>query len=165
MELFISARSQNDGTEQQVRLPADGPVVLGRGPDSPVLLAGTGISRDHVRLHTEGEVVHVTDLSANGTWINGRRLTRGQSYALRTGDSVQVPGYDLEIGILNLQPAFAGAGATDQVAGESGPASPAGKLAFLAPVKRFAGSFTRLERLLVITSICSIALVAAYFSY
>lgn len=146
-----------------MRLGADSPVVLGRGPDSPLMLAGTGISRDHVRLHCEGEVVWVTDLSSNGTWINGRRLTRGQSYALKAGDAVQLPGYDLEIGILNLEtmPAVAQAGA----ASDHPAAANAGKFSFLAPVTRFARSFSALEKLLVLTSLCSIALFAAYLSY
>jgi predicted component of type VI protein secretion system len=163
VELLISARSHSDGVEQRVRLGADSPIVLGRGPDSPLMLAGTGISRDHVRLHCEGEVVWVTDLSSNGTWINGRRLTRGQSYALKAGDAVQLPGYDLEIGILNLEPVPAAAQAG--AAGNRSPAVKAGKFSFLSPVKRFAGSFSALEKLLVLTSLCSIALLAAYLSY
>lgn len=167
MELLISARSHTDGVEQRVRLAADSPIVLGRGPDSPLLLAGTGISRDHVRLHCEGEIIWVTDLSSNGTWINGRRLTRGQAYALKTGDAVQVPGYDLEIGMLDLVPAASASRAATSAGAAAGAATPgkAGKLAVLAPVKRFAGSFSGIEKLLILTSFCSIGLLAAYLSY
>jgi len=51
---------------------------VGRGEHSDLLLLDDHISRDHARFKRESEVVWLQDLdSANGTYVNGERLTGG----------------------------------------------------------------------------------------
>jgi len=61
--------------------------VLGRSPKVDVQLQDAGISRSHARLQRVGEHVYVEDLkSANGTFLNGERVTVAQQ--LRDGDKI-----------------------------------------------------------------------------
>ncbi len=61
-------------------------VVLGRGANASVHLRDDGISRRHARIVQEDNEVFVEDLqSANGTFVNGERITRR---ALRDGDRI-----------------------------------------------------------------------------
>src|SRR6185312_16391992 len=53
-----------------------GPTVIGRGEQASVRLADAGASRQHARLDYDGRQVVLTDLgSANGSMVNGRRVT------------------------------------------------------------------------------------------
>ena len=47
---------------------------LARGPDSAVPLEAPGISREHLEVQAEDSAVFLTDLSSNGTWLNGARM-------------------------------------------------------------------------------------------
>jgi predicted component of type VI protein secretion system len=69
--------------------------VLGRGPESPVSLEGSEVSREHLAFHAERGIVFITDLSANGTWLNGTRLARNTKTLIQSGDTVEIPGYAL----------------------------------------------------------------------
>lgn len=52
-------------------------IGVGRADDAGLVLAGDGISRQHARLTPADEGVMVEDLgSANGTFVNGRRISR-----------------------------------------------------------------------------------------
>ena len=63
-------------------------LVLGRSPDAHVRLVDDGISREHCRILLEGGEIWVEDLgSSNGTFHNGRRLTRER---LRDGDKLRL---------------------------------------------------------------------------
>ena len=56
-----------------------GSYTVGRA-GTAIVLDGEGISRCHCRLDVQGTSVMVTDLaSANGTWVNGRRLPANQA--------------------------------------------------------------------------------------
>lgn len=67
--------------------PLKGSMLVGRAEDSNLCLPMEGISRQHARLTPAGDEVLVEDLgSANGTWINGTRLSRGQA---RHGDEIR----------------------------------------------------------------------------
>ncbi len=78
-------------------------VVLGRSPDSPVPLEGPGISREHLAFHAEDSTVFITDLSANGTWVNGNQLPRNQKFRITDGDTIQLPGYEITFKIRSAQ--------------------------------------------------------------
>ncbi|QDA58077.1 FHA domain-containing protein [Thermomonas aquatica] len=53
---------------------------VGRADDAGLRIAQDGISRQHARLTPAGDEVLVEDLgSANGTWLNGKRITRAQA--------------------------------------------------------------------------------------
>jgi len=61
---------------------------IGRHPGSEVWLTDNGISRRHAELHFEGGCYVIEDLkSANGTFVQGERVTRRE---LKDGDLVQL---------------------------------------------------------------------------
>jgi len=66
------------------------PFVLGRAPGCSLVLDEESVSREHAAIHhsdAAGWVVSDRN-SANGTWLNGRRID--QPTALRPGDTLQV---------------------------------------------------------------------------
>ena len=65
------------------------PAVIGRGTDADVVVDDPDVSRHHARLEAENGVVYVSDLeSANGTYLNGRRIR--QAIEVRPGDRIDV---------------------------------------------------------------------------
>jgi hypothetical protein len=67
-----------------------GATVIGRGDQANVRLTDSGASRQHARLDYDGRQVVLTDLgSANGTKVNGRRVT---AVPLNPGDEVVIGG-------------------------------------------------------------------------
>jgi hypothetical protein len=65
------------------------PAVIGRGADADVVVDDPDVSRHHARLESENGIVYVSDLeSANGTYLNGRRLR--QAIEVRPGDRIDV---------------------------------------------------------------------------
>jgi two-component system, cell cycle response regulator len=69
--------------------PIDGAEsFVGRGANATIRLGDDSISRRHVRIVLDGKEVRVEDLgSANGTVLNGERVTAGP---LRDGDKIQL---------------------------------------------------------------------------
>ena len=68
-------------------LPLQASITVGRADDAGLRLAQDGISRLHARLTPACDDVLVEDLgSANGTWLNGRRILREQA---RHGDELR----------------------------------------------------------------------------
>jgi Protein of unknown function (DUF3662)/FHA domain len=64
------------------------PLVIGRLPECAVVLGDTNISRRHAQVALDDGAVVVTDLgSTNGTFVNGRRVTRA---TVRPGDEITV---------------------------------------------------------------------------
>ena len=67
--------------------PLQASMLVGRAEDASLCLPIESISRQHARLTPAGDEVLVEDLgSANGTWINGKRVSRGQA---RHGDEIR----------------------------------------------------------------------------
>jgi len=60
--------------------PLHASLPVGRADDAGLRIALDGISRQHARLTPAGDEVLVEDLgSANGTWLNGKRITRARA--------------------------------------------------------------------------------------
>lgn len=60
--------------------PLHASLNIGRADDAGLRIAQDGISRMHARLTPAGDEVLVEDMgSANGTWLNGKRITRAQA--------------------------------------------------------------------------------------
>jgi hypothetical protein len=79
-------------TDQVIPLLKD-VTVIGRGADSDLRLADTGVSRAHAEIHLDGETALLLDLrSTNGTSVNGSPVTRT---SLADGDRIQVGGTTL----------------------------------------------------------------------
>jgi hypothetical protein len=76
--------------KSKARYPvATGRTVIGRAPDSSILLAEMGISRKHALLEREDDFVWITDLhSRNGTYVNKERLTADERLALKRLDRI-----------------------------------------------------------------------------
>jgi hypothetical protein len=75
----------DDGRNYPVGL---GSTIIGRGDQASFRLADVGASRQHARLDYDGRQVVVTDLgSANGTMVNGRRVS---AMVLSPGDQIVI---------------------------------------------------------------------------
>jgi pSer/pThr/pTyr-binding forkhead associated (FHA) protein len=105
VELELSIELKETGTVTVTRLSVDGRVAIGRGPESPVLIDGPLISREHFAFEVINNQLSVVDLSSNGVWLNGYRLPVGQQYLINEADLLAVPGYDIRCTILNEKPA------------------------------------------------------------
>ena len=77
---------QNAG--RRIVLPAGSKALVGRGKAASVRIEDLGVSRRHARLVHDERGVVLADLgSANGTWVNGQRVTTPA--LLRDGDKVR----------------------------------------------------------------------------
>jgi hypothetical protein len=81
------ARLLRVGSDRAVVI-SDGGVMIGRDQDSDLVVSGPEVSRRHglVRRSMGGYVL--TDVSRNGTYVNGRRVRRAR--VLRAGDVIRI---------------------------------------------------------------------------
>lgn len=95
-------------TGRQIRLPPMAEVSIGRldaakglFPDldlTPEIMPASGVSRLHGKIHQRGSTYWVEDIgSANGTFLNGQRLTPYLLHALKDGDELQLGRVKLKI--------------------------------------------------------------------
>lgn len=172
MEIELLVQAENKDSTEKFVLPLQHRQTLGRGPESPIPFEGTALSRDHFRLHLEDGIVFVTDLSNNGTWINGRRLQKQQKAELENGDTIEVPGYKIAFQAPQLSAVTSSQDThnkiTETVSMSSSLESISGKGSrtatgsLLAPLSAFLGSFTKLERFLILHAVVSFALLISY---
>jgi sigma-B regulation protein RsbU (phosphoserine phosphatase) len=111
-------------------------LVIGRSPDSDVLLASDSVSRQHAELIAQGDGWLVRDLgSRNGTGVNGTRI-HGER-ALVPGDVVQIDVFEMmyrsEESSLNRPPVVRPRTALTMM--EAGAYGPVRSLQELAPPK------------------------------
>lgn len=94
-------------TGRQIRLPSKAEVHIGRldiahdvFPDLDLTPYGgleSGVSRRHCKIHQQGSTYQVEDVgSANGTFLNGQRLTPYLPHVLHDGDELQLGHIRLE---------------------------------------------------------------------
>lgn len=160
MRVLISAHSADRGEQTPITCSLDVPVTLGRGPDSPLLLDGTGISREHVRLNAEDGRLFITDLSSNGTWLNARRLSRGEPHPLAPTDAIRIPGFEIRI---RLQGASDAKNATAARGSDALPEAATAKDP-LAAIRGILASLSAIERVLIVLALGALALVIARFT-
>jgi predicted component of type VI protein secretion system len=72
-------------------------MTIGRYLGSPVLLQGDRLSRHHFVLMVVDGTLTVEDLSSNGTWVNGTLLKEHMSTRVKSGDIIEVPGYEIRV--------------------------------------------------------------------
>jgi phage tail-like protein len=73
------------------------PIILGRQPGVDLLLENKQVSREHAALHCTPTECRIEDLgSANGTRLNGQKLTPNAPVVLKPGDSIQISGFNLD---------------------------------------------------------------------
>ena len=95
MQVQLLVKSNSDAKPRDYVLQVKERLILGRSPESAIPLEGTSISREHVALELVGDSVYAIDLSNNGTWINGNRLKKEERVQLTSGDSLELPEYQI----------------------------------------------------------------------
>lgn len=76
-------------------VPSDGPVVIGRGTQSDIVIPGTHLSRRHAELTVQGKFLRVKDLaSANGTFVNDKRIDNTIAHS---GDRLRLDVYTFRL--------------------------------------------------------------------
>jgi predicted component of type VI protein secretion system len=171
MEILLSIESKHDGTSREVKRELGEGLVVGRGAEEGILLDGSDLSREHLVITADSTHIYVTDLSNNGTWVNGTRIRRSLRTRVRPEDKVEIPGYILIIkpaaelvdeksgGEVAIVPSAAALG-TMRAPAEPGPT---GVAAFLQPVGNFIGSFTFMEKFSVFVACLGLLLLYSYF--
>jgi len=168
MEVLLSIQSKTDGSVREIKREIGEGLAIGRGAEEGVLLDGPDLSREHLLLTTDASNVYVTDLSNNGTWLNGTRLRRSLKTRIRPEDSIEVPGYILTFQLANRPQEVVEVTAIPVARGPDDthlipPPKASGPLAALDPVFRFVGSFTFMEKFFTLVSFGGLMLLYAYF--
>ena len=90
-------------------------IILGRNPGRGITVDDATVSREHARIFRRGETFQVADLnSSNGTFVNGKRITRSE---LQAGDLLRLGSVELR-----FEPAD-GSTETDELELEEPPAT------------------------------------------
>jgi len=71
-------------------LPTKGDIAIGRSPRSDILIDDASISRNHATLAIGPPLTIRDDGSANGTWIDGRRIAPGEHVEIAASEPVLV---------------------------------------------------------------------------
>ncbi|MCW5964405.1 MAG: FHA domain-containing protein [Bryobacterales bacterium] len=101
MKLAIQVQALDSDAVQQFEVPVSGnPVLLGRGPDSPVPLEGVKLSRNHLALAVTNGQLTLTDLSSNGVWVNAQSVPKKSAILLHGNEEIAIPGYRLRVRLL-----------------------------------------------------------------
>ncbi len=84
---------RREGHPERRMVLSAGAVVVGRADDNDIVLSEIGVSRRHARIAVEDESVVVEDMgSGNGTWHQGKRVTR---HVVGDGDEVVIDPFTL----------------------------------------------------------------------
>lgn len=79
-----------------VSVPLSGPVIIGRSPDSDLVIADEFVSSSHARITPTADGHAVEDLgSTNGTRVNGQPATR--PLPVGAGDVIEIGANRLEV--------------------------------------------------------------------
>jgi len=75
--------------------------TIGRLPDNDWVLPDPYVSSRHAKIRYANGVFHIEDTSTNGVFVNTpeNRLTRGQPYAIKSGDRIFIDPYEIEASI------------------------------------------------------------------
>lgn len=76
-----------------------GRLCRGVDADRCVQISRPTVSRDHAVIQSTSLGIEITDLSTNGTWLKGVRMTQGASRFLADGDFIEIGQVRLEIRI------------------------------------------------------------------
>jgi predicted component of type VI protein secretion system len=170
MDILLSIRAKADSTTREVRSAIGDGLVIGRGAEQGVLLDGPDLSREHLVITAEDTNLFLTDLSSNGTWLNGTRLKRSVKTRISVDDLIEIPGYALNLKFADQPEKVAAAPAPppsppalapEPVASPSIP--PEEPKGLLSPVFGFIGSFSFMEKALVVVGLGGLFLLFAYF--
>ena len=169
MEILLSILSKSDGSVREVTRDLSEGLIVGRGAEEGILLEGGDLSREHLILTHDGTIVYVTDLSVNGTWLNGKQLIKSVKTRMHPEDSIEAPGYVLTFRLIDqpTQAPEAESPATSSIPPQAQPTNNAIVLQsdrppLLGPVFKFLSSFTLTERILFLIAASSLLLLYTY---
>jgi len=168
MEILVQITSKTDSDSREIKREVGQGLVIGRGAEEGILLEGGDLSREHFVLTADDKNIYITDLSANGTWVNGTRLRKSARTRLRPEDKIEIHGYELtakrvEAVVPESIPAVAAPSLEVVRAREYiAPKKKSGVMAMLDPAFRFVGSFTFMEKLMVLFGLFGLVLLGTY---
>ena len=80
-----------EGSQPSTFIINDEVFTIGRSPNSSMQIVSDSISRSHLKVRSSQNVIYVTDLgSANGTFIDGDKLTPNQEVVWQTFFSISL---------------------------------------------------------------------------
>lgn len=74
--------------------------MIGRGPESPVPLEGSKLSRNHAAFGVANGALTLTDLSSNGVWVNAQPIPKKTAVGLAGSEEIAIPGYRMRVRLL-----------------------------------------------------------------
>jgi pSer/pThr/pTyr-binding forkhead associated (FHA) protein len=157
--LIVTEKATNDLAS--VSLAVNERISIGRYLSSPIPLQGIGLSRDHFALESRDGALLVEDLSTNGTWLNGQRLSQNQVAPARSGDVIEVPGYALEISAGRDAARSESSSLTDPGA----PNQKTDSKSWIRLLILATSFFSRFETALIVSALLSFMLIAAYVAH
>ena len=167
MDIRLLIHSKTDGTDREVKCPIGEGLAVGRGAEDGVLLDGPDLSREHFILSTDGSNLYVTDISSNGTWLNGNKLQRSARIRVGADDSIEVPGYIVKVSMA-VEPEKTGEAAIAQIPSANPPQFilplPEPEKLPGNPVFRFIGSFSFMEKFLLLIGLSGLVLLFTYIA-
>ncbi len=91
-----------DKDAQTQRIEIVDKVFIGRSckgvdPLKRILVHHKNVSRDHAVISRGIKTIQITDMSKNGTWINGTRMAAGSSGSLVDGDTVSLGDFSCQV--------------------------------------------------------------------
>jgi predicted component of type VI protein secretion system len=93
--ILLSIRLATD--DLGVRAFHEGPIVIGRDPYTHVYLEDPLVSRRHATIQMVDDAYVLTDLGANGTFVNGQRIEAQTIIA--SGDEIRIGRFTLRVEI------------------------------------------------------------------
>jgi pSer/pThr/pTyr-binding forkhead associated (FHA) protein len=97
MQVRLVVTNQVSNESSRHDLAGEEKIILGRHLGSPVLFQGEGLSRHHFSLMVVDGDLTIEDLSSNGTWLNSVLLKGQEPARVKSGDVVEIPGYEIRV--------------------------------------------------------------------
>jgi predicted component of type VI protein secretion system len=159
MKLRLVVTNKESKESSNFDLTIDDKITIGRHLGSPVLMQGDGLSRHHFSLGIAEGVLTLEDLSSNGTWLNGALLKAQMSAPVKSGDIIEVPGYEMLVMIQTYD-------APQSVQSDASvPLSSAkAKPAWMRPLVAAFSFFEPREVTLILLAVASIALICFFLN-
>ncbi len=110
-----------DGREYSV---GSGPLTFGRDAASDVVVSGNEVSRNHAEIRSEADGYVLLDLSVNGTYVNGARMSK--THTLARADVIRIGNDEFRFYADAASPAPAEPAARPVEASRPAPPAPAG---------------------------------------
>lgn len=95
LQFVVTNKALNESSNRD--LVVEKKITIGRHLGSPIALQGDRLSRHHFSLMVVDGVLTIENLSSNGTWLNGSLVSAKMSALVKSGDIIEVPGYEMRV--------------------------------------------------------------------